>query len=86
MTAKENKAFAPGEVVTWTHTSPHGSTVTMTTREGKIIKQSEEKPDCYYVKFRGKAILIHKTHLRGFGQRSTLTEFVMGREKGKQGA
>lgn len=57
----------------------------MTTREGKIEKRSELKPECFIVKWRGRKIRIHETHLRKHGERTTMTEFVMGRERANGG-
>ena len=73
--------FVAGDRVTWTHVQQRGCSINMTTREGKIEKRSELKPECFIVKWRGRRIRIHETHLRKHGERTTLTEFVMGREK-----
>lgn len=77
--------LSPGDLVTWTHIVPCGRSINLTTREGKVMGRSAADPECYTVRWRGRRLRIHETHLRRQGERTTLTEFVMGREEAQEG-
>lgn len=91
MSTKENQggespasACSAGDWVTWTHVNPRGRSIQLTTRRGRIDRRSTNKPECFLVKYRGKLIRIHESNLRKDGDRTHLTDMVMGPEQPNQ--
>ena len=63
-----------GDLVRWTHFRTQGSSTHMTTRTGKVIGRSTIDPELWTVKWRGKQVRLHRTHLRRLHETSTLNE------------
>lgn len=70
------KSFTVGDNVTWTHCIQNGMRITLSTREGKVVRA--DKYACIVKMRNGKQECVRNDRLTPKGDTTELTKMVMG--------
>jgi hypothetical protein len=77
--------FKIDDKITYTRVKKSGKSIDLTTMYAVIVGFEEEQKDIAIVKHRnGRKNSVHVSRLRKMGDRTELTEIVVGREKAKE--
>lgn len=78
---RDKMKLKKGDEVTWLHIVKRGSSITMTTRQAKLIE--EQMGDIVTVKYRSRRTSLKRNRVRPYGEKTELTEMVDASRDGK---